>query len=160
MNQLQEYIVFGAGIVGLMGWILRSTRAEHMGSSNQAEQTVHDHVIDQPYREPGSRLLPILNPVHNIREMTKQALMLEDHLFQKQKRCSQCIKKHFLTIEGLAEEAVQLDEKREYTELLTDLPEKVRKLEQLFISSENHALVGQELRKLRKEWVSESFEKF
>ena len=35
-------------------------------------------------------------------------LLLEDHLFQPQKRCPDCIRKHFLTIEGLAEECATL----------------------------------------------------
>ena len=53
-------------------------------------------------------LLPVMRPSQNMREMIKQMIMLEDHLFQKCKRCPDCIRKHFLTIEGLAEECATL----------------------------------------------------
>lgn len=43
-----------------------------------------------------------------MREIIKQCVLLEDHLFQVQKRCKDCVRKHFLTIEALAEECVTL----------------------------------------------------
>lgn len=45
-----------------------------------------------------------MRPAQNMREIIKQLIMLEDHLFQTCKRCPDCIRKHFLTVEGLAEE--------------------------------------------------------
>jgi hypothetical protein len=54
------------------------------------------------------RLLPVLRPAQNMRDIIKQLAMLEDHLFHPEKRCTDCIRKHFLTIEGLAEECVTL----------------------------------------------------
>jgi hypothetical protein len=53
-------------------------------------------------------LLPVLRPQHNMREIIKQLALLEDHLHQPVKRCRDCIRKHFLTIEGLAEECGSL----------------------------------------------------
>lgn len=43
-----------------------------------------------------------------MRDIIKQLALLEDHMFQPQKRCNDCIRKHFLTIEGLAEECATL----------------------------------------------------
>lgn len=54
------------------------------------------------------KLLPVLRPGQNMRDIIKQFAMLEDHLYQPQKRCKDCIRKHFLTIEGLAEECATL----------------------------------------------------
>ena len=54
------------------------------------------------------KLLPVLRPKHNMRDIIKQLALLEDHLYQPQKRCPDCIRKHFLTIEGLAEECATL----------------------------------------------------
>ena len=56
--------------------------------------------------KPGSKrtLLPVMRPAQNMREIIKQVIMLEDHLFQSCKRCGDCVNKHFLTIEALAEE--------------------------------------------------------
>ena len=64
-----------------------------------------------------SDLHPILDPRFNMRETAKQCLLLEDHLNNKNKRCEDCIRKHFLTIDGFLEEAVSLEKdnaKRDY----------------------------------------------
>lgn len=53
-------------------------------------------------------MLPVLRPQHNMRDIIKQLTLLEDHLHQPTKRCTDCIRKHFLTIEGLAEECGSL----------------------------------------------------
>lgn len=57
-----------------------------------------------PRRRSKRSLLPVMRPAQNMREIIKQAIMLEDHLFQRCKRCPDCVNKHFLTIEALAEE--------------------------------------------------------
>lgn len=43
-----------------------------------------------------------------MRDIIKQSALLEDHMYQPEKRCKDCIRKHFLTIEGLAEECATL----------------------------------------------------
>jgi hypothetical protein len=59
---------------------------------------------------PESKVTPhILNPMFNLREVAKQCILLEDHLYHVNKRCADCIKKHCLFIEGLLEEAITLD---------------------------------------------------
>jgi hypothetical protein len=50
-----------------------------------------------------------MDPLFNLRELCKHLLLLEDHLAQPDKRCPDCIRKHLLTIEALADEAVALD---------------------------------------------------
>lgn len=55
-------------------------------------------------------LLPVMNPLFNLREACKQMTLLEDHLNQPRKRCPDCIRKHFLTLEALFEEGVSLDD--------------------------------------------------
>ena len=47
----------------------------------------------------------LLEAPYNIRECCKQLLLLEDHLFNPRKRCPDCIHKHRLTAEALADEA-------------------------------------------------------
>jgi hypothetical protein len=49
-----------------------------------------------------------MDPAFNMREILKQMILLEDHLVQTEKRCRDCINKHFLAIEALAEEAITL----------------------------------------------------
>lgn len=63
---------------------------------------------------------PILDPLFNLREVCKQMILLEDHLFQPKRRCEDCIKKHSLAIEGFLEEAITLDTKAEHHKLIND----------------------------------------
>ena len=108
----------------------------------------------------GMKLLPILDPCFNMREICKQSILLEDHLFQTEKRCSDCIKKHFLTLEGLSEEAITLDKENEYKFSKMQLPEKIRKLEKEFIAGKNPEDIAQQLRQIRKPLMEKYFDKF
>ena len=49
-----------------------------------------------------------MSPGHNMREIIKQCIMLEDHLVHSTRLCGQCVSKHFLAMEGLAEECGSL----------------------------------------------------
>lgn len=70
-------------------------------------------------------LLPILTSAYNVREVVKQLLLLEDHLFHPRKRCPECVLKHLLTAEALAEEALTLEGALEIP-ALAGLAEQVR----------------------------------
>lgn len=63
---------------------------------------------------------PILDPLFNLREVCKQMILLEDHLFQKKRRCRDCIRKHTMAIEGFLEEAITLDLESKYYNLICD----------------------------------------
>jgi hypothetical protein len=108
-------------------------------------------------------LLPVMEPRFNMREICKQSVLLEDHLFQKEKRCHDCIIKHFLTIEGLAEEAITLDKEHKYPEL-NDIPPKIRKIEKKYIDNykdpKQPAIIAQELREIRKNMMQDCFDAF
>jgi hypothetical protein len=51
---------------------------------------------------------PVSDPRYNMQQIVKQSILLEEHLANKNKRCRDCITKHFLHIIGLAEEAQML----------------------------------------------------
>jgi hypothetical protein len=51
---------------------------------------------------------PVSNPAYNMQQIVKQSILLEEHITNKNKRCRDCITKHFLHIIGLAEEAQML----------------------------------------------------
>ena len=107
------------------------------------------------------KLLPVLDPKFNMREICKQSILLEDHLFQEEKRCYDCICKHFLTIEGLAEEAITLDKEQKYPEL-NGLPKQIRNIEKKFLENKdkNHIQSAQELREIRKKYMQQCFDAF
>lgn len=104
------------------------------------------------------QLLPILEPLHNMREISKQIILLEDHLFQKSKRCEDCICKHFLTIEALSEEAITLDKDKQHRDYLESLPDRIRAIQKMYLNKTNDICdVAQELRNIRKEMMTKSF---
>ena len=55
-----------------------------------------------------SSIDPVSDPKYNMQQIVKQSILLEEHLANKNKRCRDCITKHFLHIIGLAEEAQML----------------------------------------------------
>lgn len=103
-------------------------------------------------------LMPIFEPTHNMREVCKQLCLLEDHLNQRDKRCADCIRKHFLTIEGLIEEGIGLDkEGRHHTDLQGGL-DLVRGAQKSWNDGKApEPRIAQELRVLRKEWSEKTF---
>jgi len=107
----------------------------------------------------GSKLLPVMDPMYNMREICKQSILLEDHLFQKKKRCRDCCIKHQLTIEALAEEAITLDKEGKCRDLY-DLPDKIRTLQKDFISNRDPNEIAQEYRKVRKSLMQRCFNNF
>jgi len=109
-----------------------------------------DH--DNTFRKDPASLLPVLDPVFNMREICKQCILLEDHLSHTEKRCTDCCIKHFLTIEALAEEAITLDKNSKLQ--ILDLPRRVRDLQRKWYESpeKNAHEVSQKLREIRKQF--------
>ncbi|NDE17303.1 hypothetical protein EBZ80_20470 [bacterium] len=115
---------------------------------------------------PKSSLLPILDYEFNARELCKQMILLEDHLTHSQKRCADCCVKHFLALEGLAEEAITLDHDKRlssdprYAALLS-LPQEIRTLQARYFArphdDANCRAIAQSLRQLRKQFQGACF---
>ena len=53
-------------------------------------------------------IYPVSDPKYNMTQIIKQSILLEEHITNKNKRCKDCITKHFLHIIGLIEEAQML----------------------------------------------------
>jgi hypothetical protein len=109
------------------------------------------------YNEKDMGLLPIMSPLYNLREICKQIALLEDHLNQPRKRCPDCIRKHFLTIEALFEEAISLDKEFKYGEHLDGKAQDIRNLQGAWLDTKDtdsahqaYLLIAQTLRNLRK----------
>lgn len=105
-------------------------------------------------RSPHRRLLPVLRPSQNMRDIIKQLALLEDHLYHPQKRCPDCIRKHFLTIEALAEECATLCKPRAILPESRKIAAQSRILHHAWEARPKDAalmeLVGSKLRRLRK----------
>ena len=102
--------------------------------------------------------LPLMSPLYNMREVCKQIVLLEDHLNQTEKRCPDCITKHFITIEALIEEGLALDKDGEYREKLDGEAEKIRSLQSEWAGGRPPADIAQELRAVRKKWLPGCFD--
>jgi hypothetical protein len=105
-----------------------------------------------------SNLLPIMHPLYNLRECCKQIALLEDHLNNEQKRCPDCIRKHFLTIEALLEEAISLDVKGKWRSVIEDKPEMIRKCQERWIDGDDECEIAQDLREVRKDFAPMCFD--
>ncbi len=101
----------------------------------------------------GGGLLPIMDAKFNLREICKNCLLLEDHLISPRKRCNDCIRKHFLIIEGLGDEAKTLDKQGRYKKELDTVSATVYRLQKDYLAGRDLGKVGQELRKVRKQLV-------
>jgi len=97
-------------------------------------------------------LLPIMHPLYNLREICKQSALLEDHLNNERKRCQDCIRKHFLTIEALFEEAISLDTEQEWIGQLEGKADLVRSLQERWIDGTDPLNLAQDLRAIRKDF--------
>lgn len=58
----------------------------------------------------------VFDPRTNLREATKNMLLLEDHLLQEGMDCKDCISKHLLMVDAYLSEALSLDTANQYTE--------------------------------------------
>jgi hypothetical protein len=98
----------------------------------------------------------------NLRECAKQMILLEDHIFHRRKRCEDCIRKHFLTAEALAEEGAGLNGTVSLRDQCDTLADKIRELQQLYVLSEGEDTkmvdLGNKLRTIRKGLVSKTFD--
>lgn len=104
-----------------------------------------------------SHMCPVMRPTHNLREISKQLVLLEDHLNHECKRCKDCIRKHLLTAEALAEETVSLD-KTQSISGIGNLAPTIRGFQRRVSAGEDKCKVAQDVRKLRKELVKISYE--
>ena len=110
-------------------------------------------------------LLPIMSPLFNLREICKQMSLLEDHLNNVRKRCPDCIRKHFLTIEALFEEAVSLDKEQQYREHLEGKAQEIRDLQGAWLDfkdtsdfEDGYLMLAQALRAMRKSFAPICFD--
>ena len=104
--------------------------------------------------------MSLMDPKHNLREIAKQLILLEDHMAHKEKRCIDCITKHYLMTEGLLEETVTLDKEGLHKEEVRNITEKVKPAVMTIINiikgegkptEEEYHAACQVLRKVRKE---------
>jgi hypothetical protein len=130
--------------------VTRNLLAFHRGPIEPAPAPAPASVNIEPAHARSEKMLPIFEPLHNAREAAKQLVLLEDHLAHPPKHCPDCIRKHLLTTEALAEEAVTLAKdpaQRAYYQTVT---REVRDLARRYIGGADRGDLQQRARQLRK----------
>jgi hypothetical protein len=90
----------------------------------------------------------IMDPLFNIRNMIKEMILLEDHLNIPAQYCPDCIVKHLLKCEALAEEAISLDGGE--NKFLYNLPTIVKEWHTAWLKEIEPTIVASYIRKTRK----------
>jgi len=90
------------------------------------------------------------DPAYNLREITKQMILLEEHLLVEDKYCPDCITKHLLTIEGLADEAQCLDKTGQWCGAAKQIGGWARRWASMYTAGTQPFEIGQEIRHVRK----------
>ena len=104
----------------------------------------------------GDKLCPVMRPEHNLREIAKELRLLERHLSTPCERCPDCIRKHFLTAEALAEEAISLD-KDKRIKGVKELAPWLRQIQAQCEGGRDKCDIAQDLRKVRKSLVKQCY---
>ena len=98
-------------------------------------------------------------PAFNLREIAKNMILLEDHLTHDYKYCPDCIRKHFLTIEALADETITLDPTdKQIFDTVTNLLLTIRTWETMFANKVSPLLLASQIRTVRKALVPQVFD--
>jgi hypothetical protein len=107
-------------------------------------------------------LHPILDPQYNMREAAKQCVLLEDHLNNTKKRCFDCIRKHFLIVDGFLEEAVSLEKDNNLRNMYRSLYLNWVKIEKQYAKNPKNSTVldeiSKQIRAFRKPLVEKYFD--
>ena len=104
------------------------------------------------------KLYPIMDPRLNLKEITKNLLLLEDHLFHEGMRCQDCLGKHLVLSSAYATEAISLDKDRKYSEDINNAIKNINNIHKQIIEAQKKGnltdedcnRIAQEIRKIRK----------
>jgi hypothetical protein len=89
----------------------------------------------------------------NLREVVKQLTLLEDHLSHPYKMCPDCVRKHLVTIEALAEEASSMDTVGDTVKLDEGVAELARVWMENLADGKDPKIIAGEIRGLRKQMM-------
>lgn len=94
----------------------------------------------------------------NHREIAKQFLLLEDHLSDDKKYCSDCIRKHLLLCEAFAEEAMMLQPGGDILAKSKLLQRQIKRWIISFEDGMDRYVLASRIRRVRKQLVSYLFD--
>jgi hypothetical protein len=117
MNILETFIIVFTIILStiIILWHIHNLNDHHLGIGSNTATLLNINYKEQTKGATAGTcstgcdsIDPVSDPRYNMQQIIKQSILLEEHLTNKNKRCRDCITKHFLHIIGLAEEAQML----------------------------------------------------
>lgn len=97
---------------------------------------------------------PLNSAEFNLREIAKQYLLLEDHLTDPDKYCIDCIRKHLMMTEALAEESIAMDSLSPHVSRCEEIASNARHWIKKF-NKTNRREIAHEIRLIRKDLVKD-----
>lgn len=94
--------------------------------------------------------IPVTHPGHNLVEVCKELLLLYAHLKHPERRCIDCIGKHFLQILAYLDEMPSLDLDQEYKDEVDVLRPRCQNLLEAWGNGVDPEQIAEDLRRLRK----------
>ena len=156
MNLNRRIVVLGCGVALL--WYLDRSRSRGRRCTEcpscSALQSPQDQGTEYPLTD---GLYPLRHPMFCAREAATHCALLEDHLTSDQRRCKNCIQKHFLMAEGFLKEGMLMDKHQKYTDFLTINLRRLHPIIGEYLSGANPNAVAQKLRELRTSLSETSF---
>jgi hypothetical protein len=116
MNILETIIIVFAIVLStiIILWYIHYNSDHNFGYGSSSNKATLLNINYSKQKNDGScsstcdSIDPVSDPRYNMQQIIKQSILLEEHLTNKNKRCRDCITKHFLHIIGLSEEAQML----------------------------------------------------
>jgi hypothetical protein len=103
-------------------------------------------------------MAPLNLALFNLREVTKHMLLLEEQLSKKDNFCSECIKKRFLLMEAIVEEAIQPHTR--WASIAIELAIQIRRWQMAFSDGVQRLVICEKVRVRRKALIDIVFRPF
>ena len=112
INQLLIIIVILFSLIMISYWLNPDKALEFNQPRMDSKKKCQAHGQCNAHTCGKNGIDPVSDPAYNMKQIIKQSILLEEHLSEANKRCRDCIVKHFLHIQGLHEEALWLANER------------------------------------------------
>ena len=101
---------------------------------------------------------PLNSAEFNLREVVKQLLLLEEHLSDDEKFCEDCIRKHLMHTEALAEEALTLNPSNWLHQENSEMANNAREWMVKFSDGMDKHILAARIRTIRKRLMNKAYD--
>lgn len=102
-----------------------------------------------PPPSPCERFAHLKNPFYNLKLACEELTLLEQHLLDPEFRCPECIRKHFLYVQGILRECLRLDEHGYLSSWVNPMTDALHLCGMRWAEGWDPAMIGQLIRRVR-----------